>query len=154
MLSYHDFREGTKGRIIVDLIARPDTIAEMERRSRRHEPAVAAIDRAIIDEVGRLNGTERQHAGRVVRDVLAPLGWHPTRRKRLREGHVFTSGAVYESVAPQPAARLAGTPGVSGSREARIDEAIAILEASRDQAKPRDTVDAFLRERRAMWGED
>ena len=141
MLSYHDFRAGTKGRIIVALITHPDTIAEMTRRSRRREPAVAAIDRAIVDEVGRLDDTERQHTGRVVRDVLAPLGWHPTSRKRLRASHVFASGAVYEPrVVQSPAAD--DVPGDAAARFAKVRAAIAASGVDLG------TVDDFLLDRR------
>lgn len=149
MLSYHEFRTGTKGRIIADLIAHPDSIAEMERRSRRREPAVTAIDRAIVDEVGRLSDAERQHTGRVIRDVLAPLGWRPTTRKRLRGSHTFASGAVYE----QPVAT--GSSDHSARRLSalandcltRADAAVAIL--TRARVGDAGTVDDFIAERRA-----
>lgn len=151
MLGYHEFRASTKGRIIADLITRSDSIAEMERQSNLREPAVAAIDRAIIDDVGRLDDIERQHVGRAVRDVLGARGWRPTRRKRLKAGHTFTSGAVYERTRENPA-RASG-PLSATSVEDRFVEARQLLLASRrDPAAPMDTVDAFLADRRAMWG--
>nr|WP_295661455.1 hypothetical protein [Polymorphobacter sp.] len=102
---------------------------------------MAAIDRAIIDEVGRLDDTERQHAGRVVRDVLAPLGWHPTSRKRLRASHVFASGAVYE---PRAAGTLRDN-NVSSDAAVRFAKVRAAIAAS---GADLGTVDDFLADRR------
>lgn len=149
MLSYHDFCASTKGRIIVDLTRHPDSVAEMQRHSRERDPAVAAIDRAIVDEVGRLDDVERQHTGRLVREVLAPLGWHPARRKRLRFGHTFTSGAVYERPAVMhPGVPAARSPNdLPSERMARADEAVAILAKAR--LGNAGSVDEFIVERRA-----
>lgn len=148
MLGYHEFRASTKGRIIADLIGRSDSIAEMERQSHLRKPAVGAIDQAIVDDVGRLDDIERQHVGRAVRDILGARGWRPAHRKRLKSGHTFASGAVYEL-------SRKGSPGTASTISAadRFAEARRLLLASRrDPTAPMDTVDAFLADRRAMWG--
>ena len=151
MLGYQEFRHSSKGRVIVDLITRSDSIAEMERRSRLHEPAVAAVDRAIIDDVGRLDDTERQHVGRAVRDVLRARGWRPTRRKRLNAGHTFASGAVYEQVHPETPPRALGTSAAMSPTDRQTAARRLLLAARRDPDSPIDTVDAFLADRKAMW---
>lgn len=148
MLSYHDFRESLRGRVIVDAAAK--SVNEMEQLSRRGEPAIAAIDGVVADQLGRLDDLERQHAGRVIRDLLAPRGWRPKPvRKRLRQGQAFTSGAVYARAFPMQL-----TPSSSATPVDRFSAARAILQANRiDPDSPPDTVDAFLADRRRMWGE-
>lgn len=147
MLSYHVFRQSERGRVVCDLAAH--SVVVMENLSQRGEPAVAAIDAAVADRIGRLDDTERQHAGRVVRDILAPRGWRPRlQRKRLRNGRAFASGAVYERQAAIDLDRPFALPGFSRSdRLARADEAVAILAATRTGSAG--TVDDFVAERRA-----
>ena len=148
MPSYHVFRQSDRGRVVCDLAAR--AVVVMEDLSQRGEPAVTAIDAEVADRIGRLDDTERQHVGRVVRDILAPRGWRPRKqRKRVRNGRAFASGAVYE----RPGAPGFGYGAVSPlidllpDRLARADEAVAILAKAR--TGDAGTVDDFIVERRA-----
>lgn len=146
MPSYQVFRQSERGRAVYDLAAR--AVGDMEDLSQRGEPAVAAIDAAVADRIGRLDGTERQHSGRVVRDLLAPRGWRPRpQRKRVRDGRAFTSGAVYERPGmTEGAFRDALSLGGSWpDRLARADEAVALL--ARARLGNAGTVDDFIAER-------
>lgn len=143
MLSYHDFCVGHKGRALAAITANATVVDDMERQSRAGEPAVAAIDAAVAAGIGALDDTERQHAGRVVRDVLARRGWRPARRKRLRSGKVFASGAVYDRVAAPAAAPE--TVRFRPAASERIAAARALVASARNDIG---TVDDFIAERR------
>jgi len=73
------------------------SVKSIEAASDLRLPAVSAIDEWAAGAVGEPGSTERQHAGRMVRDVLTARGWRvrgpsPTRLKKPR---LFTSGVVY-----------------------------------------------------------
>jgi hypothetical protein len=145
-MTYEEFRMSKKGAALASIITSPATVAMMEALSRRGAPAVAALDAAVADTVGDLDHVERQQVGRWVRDILAQRGWRPIAKKRLSKGRTFVSGAVYAPSArphaPAPAQPPSSADGLTLARE--------LLR----EARPRiGTVDEFLAERRATWGD-
>jgi hypothetical protein len=140
-LSLQDFQSSKKGRPIGDLLARPETIQEMELLSREDRPAVLALDRALPEAID-LDDTEKKHVGRWVRDVLADRGWRVRKRKGFRSGRIFSSGAVYERPTA-PAARQSGRDDDISERIRRAQEIVAGFRTGNY------SVDDFLRDKRA-----
>ena len=151
ILTYDDFRSGPIGQKLASHLHEPEVVRKLEAASEEGRPAVAAIDEWAGSALPALGDTERQHAGRMVRDVLAERGWRVGRpdRPRLRRPRVFKTGAVYVrrdgGAAPDLGAAAGGTD--------RVARARAILAAGRlpGDREP-DTVEAFLADRRASWG--
>ena len=148
-MTLDEFKQSAVGRQLQPLLSDATIVAQMEAATRLGQPAVRAIDEAVAAKVGSLSFVERQHVGRWVRDVLSRRGWRPAKQLDWRGGKVFKSGAVYARVRDdEPAA--ADNRFTAASRH-RIRSTLA---AGRlDPFKPLDTVDDFLAERRAMWGE-
>ncbi len=147
-MTYDEFKRSAKGVTLAPLFADPAVVAAMEALSRRGAPAVEALDEAVADQVGHLDDVERQQVGRWVRDILAQRGWRPVAKKRLSAGRSFVSGAVY---APVVRARTAAAETVGGSTANGLARAQALL---REAAPQIGTVDAFLADRRALWGDE
>jgi hypothetical protein len=138
--SLQEFQSSKKGQPVAELLARPETIQEMESLSRADQPAVLAVDRALPEGI-RLDDTEKKHVGRWVRDVLADRGWRVRKRKGFRSGRIFSSGAVYERpVAPAPLAS-----GPDDDVRERIRQAQEIVAGFRTGMS---SVDDFLRDKR------
>ena len=157
------FAHSANGVKFVGMLERPGVATALLNAARMQRPAIEVFDQSVADEIGMLTHPERKAAGRLVRLRSRDLGLVPWKKgQRVRNGRAFATGTVYREIAPPPAAdeRASAQPvpvgpvetALASSRDTRIDAAIAILEAGRDATKPRDTVDAFLRDRRAMWG--
>jgi hypothetical protein len=140
-LSLQDFQSSKKGQPVAELLARPETIREMESLSREDRPAVLALDRALPEAI-RLDDTEKKHVGRWVRDVLANRGWRVRKRKGFRSGRIFSSGAVYE----RPAAPAAPQSGPDDDIRERIRGAQEIVASF---SRGTYGVEDFLRDKRA-----
>ena len=150
-MTLDEFKNSVQGQRLAPLLADGLILARMEELARAGRPAVKAIDDAVATHVGPLNNTERQHVGRWVRDVLARRGWRPIKQLEWRGGKAFSSGAVYARVAGPTTAVPSVRAETIEQRMVRVRE---ILRAGRiDPSKPLDTVDAFLADRRRMWGE-
>lgn len=155
--TYAGFKHSDIGRRLAEYLAQSETRAALEASIRAGEPAVAAIDPWAAHTLPPATKTEKQHAGRMVRDTLIPLGWRVDERvkyqPRVRGGRYFSSGSVYRPVAvPVHTAPIAAFP--PSEADDPLTRAQRILAAARlDPDKPLGTVDDFLRERRAMWGE-
>jgi hypothetical protein len=151
------FSQSRKGQALIAILQRPGVIDRIVAASRADRPAVEAIDAVVADEIGLLSDPEKQAAGRVMKRSVGNHGLRPVKKgQRVRGGRVFSRGTVYREIMPfgdpapfAAAAVAAASPGVD-----RFQSAHEILVAGRrDPAMPLADVDAFLRERRAMWGE-
>jgi hypothetical protein len=150
-MTLKEFMNSEKGSKLAPLFTDPGVIARMEAITRRGRPAVKAIDGDVALAVGSLDNVEKQHVGRWVRDILALRGLRPIRQLDWRGGKVFASGAVYGPIAA-PQAILPDTP--PGPASNKVEQARALLAAGRiDGLRCTDTIDDFLAERRAIWGE-
>jgi hypothetical protein len=150
-MSLEGFKDSKRGAKVAPLLADTAVLAEMEQLSRGGKPAVLALDRRA-DELPSLSGTEKQHVGRWIRDVLAERGWRPRHRKRIGGSRLFTSGAVYVRPAPDAPAepREAAPPGSSPSQTGSTAERVARLRALVAQLEtPPPTVDEFIAWKRA-----
>jgi hypothetical protein len=147
MLSYEDFAQSAAGRFVRAQAL--EQVAAMEQLGHQGKPAIAALDAVVAAAFPDLNDTERQHCGRIVRDVLMARGWRTDRQKRVSGWKLFRSGTVYVPHAPTRHEPAPHAPALSPVARART-----ILAAGRrDPDGVLDTVDAFLADRRAMWGE-
>jgi hypothetical protein len=81
----------------------------------------------------------------MVRDVLAPLGWEPTRKDRVPGWRLFRSGKVFQSRLELARKALAGPNALTADQ--RATAVVDALKAGR-LADP-GTVDDFLEEKRA-----
>jgi hypothetical protein len=149
-MSLESFKGSKRGAQLAPMLADAAIVAEMERLSRDGRPAVLALDRRA-DELPSLSGTEKQHVGRWVRDVLAERGWRPKRRSRIGGSRMFTSGAVYGRAAPETVPPLpAGAAGTPASVRDATTERVARLRALVAQLEtPPPSVDAFIDWKRA-----
>jgi hypothetical protein len=145
MIRMADFEAGLAGRRLAEQLKRPDVVQALEAASSAGEPAVSALDAWAARELAPLSDTEKQHAGRMVRDALTPLGWRVARRDRVRGWQMFRSGAVFERVAS--AEPVHEPTGPAPTARQRVDQALAILRAGRFGDPG--TVDDFLAEKRA-----
>ncbi|QMW23154.1 hypothetical protein [Sandaracinobacteroides saxicola] len=144
MPSYIEFRHSQTGEKLITHLMDPRVIASVEQTSLAGRPAVAAIDEWASRELPPLTDTEKQHAGRLMRDVLAPRGWRVSRSNRVSGGRFFSSGAIYERQTHQSGAPIARSPLKSAAEQG--DEVVARLAAVRTGNAG--TVDDFLAERR------
>ena len=151
-MTLEEFKQSKSGQRLAPLLSDPATVARMEAMTREGRPAVKAIDEAVAAEVGELSNVERQHVGRWVRDVLGRRGLRPVRQVEWRGGRAFSSGAVYAPVRPVAPASPSADASTLHERITRGRE--ALFAGRRDAAKLIGTVDDFIAERRAMWGED
>ena len=160
-MNLEEFKQSANGRKLEPLLRDPAVIGEMLRLSRQGRPAVMAIDTDVAERIGALDNVEKQHVGRWVRDTLAQHGMTSVHQLSFRGGRVFTSGMVYRPIArPSPPAapvteasaadRVAPPPAMP----AAVQQARAILAAGRRNPEaPLDTVEAFIHDRRAAWGQ-
>lgn len=88
-MSLQRFKLSRSGAEIGRLLKSPNTIQEMENKSRANRPAVEAIGKDIAGLVGSLSDDEKKLIGRWVKEILAPLGWKPDRKGRVAAGHFF-----------------------------------------------------------------
>lgn len=140
-----------KGARFDGLVRSPDVIARMIAHSRTGRTAIEAIDPLVADAIGPMTDDEKTAAGRVVKAALREHGWVPWKKNgRVRNGRVFSRGSIYREITPPVLPPPAPSPDGAGAD--RYQAAIDILRASRQGAAPTDGVDAFLAERRAMWG--
>lgn len=148
-VTLNEFKNSANGSKLAALLADSTLIARMEAMTRLGRPAVKAIDAEVALAVGTLDNVEKQHVGRWVRDILGRRGLRPARQLDWRGGKVFASGSVYE-----PIALAAKTSGKHDQPRSAIDSARAALAAGRlDTARPLDTVENFIADRQANWGE-
>ncbi len=148
-MTLKEFMQSANGRKLAPLFSDADVVQRMEAMTALGRPAVKAIDADVAAAVGSLDNVEKQHVGRWERDTLVRRGLKPIRQLDWRGGKVFSSGAVYGSMVPLMLAERSenGAPGA-------IDLARALLLAGRiDLAKPVDTVENFLADRRANWAD-
>jgi hypothetical protein len=148
-VTLNEFKNSANGSKLAPLLADSTLIARMEAMTHLGRPAVKAIDAEVALAVGTLDNVEKQHVGRWVRDILGSRGLRVACQRDWRGGKVFASGSVYE-----PIALAAKTSGHDDQRRSPIDSARAALAAGRhDTARPLDTVDNFISDRQANWGE-
>ncbi len=148
-MTLNEFKKSANGGKLAPLLTDLTLIARMEAMTRLGRPAVKAIDAEVALAVGALDNVEKQHVGRWVRDILGTRGLKPARQLDWRGGKVFTSGTVYE-----PIDRVSDTTDLVHQPRSAIDRARAALAAGRiDPARPLDTVDNFIADRQANWGE-
>lgn len=151
MLSYEDFAQSPAGRFVHQQALAQ--LPAMELLGLQGKPAIAALDAAVAAAFPDLQDTERQHCGRIVRDVLVARGWRTDRQKRVAGWKLFRSGTVYVPRESPPPAPAQGA-GSNMRGEDMIDAARRLLAAARrNPDQPAGTVDDFLAERRQLWGE-
>jgi hypothetical protein len=148
-VTLNEFKNSANGSKLAPLLADSSLIARMEAMTRLGGPAVKAIDAEVALAVGTLDNVEKQHVGRWVRDILGSRGFRVACQRDWRGGKVFASGSVYE-----PIALAARVPSSASQPQSAIESARAALAAGRlDTTRPLDTVDKFIADRQANWGE-
>ena len=153
-MTLNEFKKSANGGKLAPLLADKTLIARMEAMTRLGRPAVKAIDAEVASAVGALDNVEKQHVGRWVRDILGTRGLKPARQLDWRGGKVFTSGTVYEPIAQTSNATASEATDSVHQPRSPIDCARAALAVGRlDPARPLDTVDNFIADRQANWGE-
>lgn len=153
-MSYARFKASDLGQALAPILTNPQTIDEMEALSRKGRPAVEAIGAQVATLQPDIDDTGKQHVGRLVRDALAARGLKPVRSARVRPGNLFAWGAVYGPIVTRPAAS-------SSSANLRDSASIEDFDTWIDEVRklvaiaprPLASVDEFLAERRADWGE-
>lgn len=153
-MSYAQFKTSDLGEALAPILTDPHTIDEMEALSRNGRPAVEAIGARVASLQPDIDDTGKQHVGRLVRDALAARGLKPVRSARVRPGNLFAWGAVYGPIVTQPPAAPSSagprTPATIEDFDAWIGEVRMLIATA---ARPLASVDEFLAERRAEWGE-
>jgi hypothetical protein len=142
MASLEAFKSSAKGAKLAPILTSEDAVTRMIGKSEAGRPAVEAIAPQVAAAAVALDDEEKKMVGRWVKQVLAPRGWTPDRKGRVARGHVFARGTVYRRIAQENAQAPA---------RAKMEE---LRKQVRALPGPLGTVDDFLRERRAMWGED
>src|SRR5258708_6577575 len=100
-MTFDEFKASTKGKQITSVLAEHDWQVEMICLSKHGLPAAQAVGTEIHARAGDLDDTEKQHAGRCIRDVMAELGWRvATKGARVAPGNYFSRAAVYQPATP------------------------------------------------------
>ncbi|WP_353217690.1 hypothetical protein [Sandarakinorhabdus sp.] len=153
-MTEQQFAASRRGHLLVGILQQPEVLTRMVAAANADRPAVEVIDPDVAALIGALSDDEKKAAGRVVKRFLAPHGLRPFKKgKRVLGGKVFSRGTVYRQVLP-PAGAGGSFPSQAGGFGDPIAAAKAILAAGRlDNGRQLDTVEDFLAERRAMWGD-
>lgn len=101
-MNYARFKQSELAHTLAPILSDPAIVEKMVALSRGGRPAVEAIGAKVAEVKPELDDTEKQHVGRLVRDVLAARGLKPVRSARVRPGNLFAWGAVYGAIAGSP----------------------------------------------------
>lgn len=129
----------------------PANIEEMVALSRRGRPAVEAIGAKVAEVKPDLEDREKQHVGRLVRDILAARGLKPVRSARVRPGNLFSWGAVYGAMAGgRPPRREPADAHAPLAEKPSVDDwLVSVREIVAKLPRPLPSVDGFIAERHA-----
>lgn len=89
------FKESDFGHMVGEVLTHRDHVLAMRILSENEIPAVQAVGRHLVALGRPFTDEEKKLVGRWVREIMEAQGFAPVRKGRVRQGNLFSTGAIY-----------------------------------------------------------